>query len=118
MIDILCGVMSGANWGPFVPPFPFTLKTPGRRVGKGLGHLFGAFKIGAFIDPDEFKCQIDEWIAVLRATKPSHDAERVLIPGDPERQSAAVRAVEGIPLESFVVADLRHVASRTSIPFD
>ena len=21
MVDILCGVLSGANWGPFVPPF-------------------------------------------------------------------------------------------------
>jgi L-2-hydroxycarboxylate dehydrogenase (NAD+) len=118
MIDILCGVLSGANWGPFVPPFPYPLKTPARRVGKGLGHLFGAFKIEAFIDPDLFKCRIDEWIAVLRATKPAPDAETVLIPGDPERQTAAVRAVDGIPLKSSVVAELRHVSFCTSIPFE
>jgi LDH2 family malate/lactate/ureidoglycolate dehydrogenase len=101
-----------------VPPFPYTLKTPAHRVGKGLGHLFGAFKIGAFIDPDEFKSRIDEWIAVLRATKASPDAKGVVIPGDPERQTAAVRVVDGIPLSDFVVAELRQVASRTSIPFD
>ncbi|HXM49775.1 MAG TPA: Ldh family oxidoreductase [Pyrinomonadaceae bacterium] len=118
MIDILCGVLSGANWGPFVPPFPFTLKTPARRVGKGIGHLFGALKIEGFIEPDEFKRGIDEWIAVLRATRPSPGAERVLIPGDPERQAAAVRVVDGIPLGHLVVEELRQVSSRTSIPFE
>ena len=47
MIDLLCGVLSGANWGPFIPPFPHYLKQPEHSVGKGLGHLFGAFRIDA-----------------------------------------------------------------------
>lgn len=47
MIDLLCGVLGGANWGPFIPPFPHYLKQPERSVGKGLGHLFGAFRIAA-----------------------------------------------------------------------
>jgi L-2-hydroxycarboxylate dehydrogenase (NAD+) len=118
MIDILCGVLSGANWGPFVPPFPFTLKTPARRVGKGLGHLFGALKIAGFIDPEEFKKQIDEWIITLRSTKPAPGTDGVLIPGDPERAAAALRSVEGIPLLNSVVEELRHVAARTSLKFE
>lgn len=118
MIDILCGVLSGANWGPFVPPFPYTLRTPARRVGKGLGHLFGALKLEGFIDPGEFKSQIDEWISAMRATRPTPDADAVLIPGDPERRAAAVRSVEGIPLLPSVVEELRYVAARTSVPFE
>jgi hypothetical protein len=29
-------------------------------VGKGIGHFFGAMRIDAFIDADEFKAKVDE----------------------------------------------------------
>jgi hypothetical protein len=32
---------------------------------------FGAMQIDGFIDEDEFKKQIDEWIRVFRSTKPA-----------------------------------------------
>ena len=118
MVDILCGVLSGANWGPFVPPFALRQEIPTRSVGKGIGHFFGALRIDGFIDPDEFKRQIDEWIRVFRATRPPRARSGVLIPGDPERQAEAVRSRDGVPLVSAVVNDLREVAARTDIPFD
>jgi hypothetical protein len=42
MVDILCCVLRGANWGPFAPPFALRQEIPERSVGKGIGHLFGA----------------------------------------------------------------------------
>ena len=69
MVDILCGVLSGANWGPFTPPFALRQDIPSRSVGLGIGHFFGALRIEGFIDPDEFKRQIDDWIRVFRATR-------------------------------------------------
>ena len=44
MVDILCGVFSGANWGPFVPPFTLRdgVNASDKRVGKGIG-LFDIF---------------------------------------------------------------------------
>jgi LDH2 family malate/lactate/ureidoglycolate dehydrogenase len=101
-----------------VPPFPFTLQTPARRVGKGLGHLFGAMKIEAFIDAEEFRRQVDDWINTIRATRPAQGTVGVLVPGDPEREAAAVRRVDGIPLLNSVVEELRYVAARTSVPFE
>lgn len=118
MIDILCGALSGANWGPFVPPFPYHLPTQERRVGKGIGHLFGAFRIDGFIEPEEFKRQIDAWVRAMRATKPAPGTSGPLIPGDPEREAEAARSRDGIPLLLPVVEDLRNVAARTQIPFD
>ena len=44
---------------------------PERGVGKGIGHFFGAMQIDGFIDKDEFKKQIDEWIHVFRGAKPA-----------------------------------------------
>jgi L-2-hydroxycarboxylate dehydrogenase (NAD+) len=118
MVDILSCVLSGANWGPFAPPFALRQEVPLRSVGKGIGHAFGAMRIDGFIDADEFKSQMDDWVRTFRATKPTPDTPGVVIPGDPERQTAAKRRVTGIPLLPAVVADLRDIATRTGIPFE
>ena len=118
MVDVLSTVLSGANWGPFAPPFALRQETPERSVGKGIGHFFGAMRIDAFIDVDEFKAQIDDYVRVLRATKPAPGTEGPLIPGDPEREAETQRAKAGIPLVMPVVDDLRDIASRTGIAFD
>src|SRR5712675_749638 len=91
MVDVLCGALSGANWGPFTPPFALRQETPKRSVGKGIGHAFGAMRIDGFIDPVEFKTQMDDWVRTFRATKPAPGTPGVVIPGDPERQTSAER---------------------------
>lgn len=118
MIDILSGPLSGANWGPFTPPFTLKYDEPTREVGKGLGHFFGAMKIEAFIDTNEFKRQMDDWIRTFRATKPAPGTSGPLIPGDPEREAEAVRRKEGVPLVSSVVDDLRAISEATGVPFE
>jgi len=118
MIDLLSGVLSGANWGPFAPVFTTEFEEPPRRVGIGLGHLFGAMRIDAFIDPDEFKRQVDDWIRTFRQTKPAPGTDGPIIPGDPEREAESVRRESGIPLVAAVVEDLREVAEISGVPFD
>jgi L-2-hydroxycarboxylate dehydrogenase (NAD+) len=118
MVDVLCGVLSGANWGPFAPPFALRQEIPTRSVGKGIGHYFGAMRIDGFIDPDSFKRQIDEYVRVFRATKPAPGTSGPLIPGDPERQAERERCKSGIPLLMPVVEDLRAISKATGIPFD
>jgi len=118
MVDMLCCVLSGANWGPFAPPFALQQEIPDRSVGKGIGHFFGAWRIDGFIDPDEFKSQVDQWIRAFRATKPAAGTDGPLIPGDPERQAEAVRRRDGIPLVMPVVEDLRQISRKTGVPLD
>src|SRR5437016_6418777 len=48
MVDVLCGVLSGANWGPFAPPFALRQEIPKRSVGEGIGHFSGAMRIDGF----------------------------------------------------------------------
>jgi L-2-hydroxycarboxylate dehydrogenase (NAD+) len=111
-------VLSGANWGPFAPPFALRQEIPERSVGKGIGHFFGAMQIEAFIDTDEFKRQIDDWIRTMRATKPQPGTDGVQIPGDQERWAEEIRSKEGIPLVLPLVEELRDISQRTKIPFD
>jgi LDH2 family malate/lactate/ureidoglycolate dehydrogenase len=116
MVDVLSAVLSGANWGPFVPPFALRQEIPTRSVGKGIGHFFGALRIDAFIDQDEFKRQIDELVRTLRKTRPAPGTAGPLIPGDPEREAEAIRRREGIPLVAAVVDELRDISRQTGIP--
>ena len=118
LIDILSGVLSGANWGPFTPVFTTDFEEPPRSVGVGLGHLFGAMRIDAFIEPLEFKRQIDDWIRTFRKTSPAPGTDGPLIPGDPEREAESQRKASGVPLVSAVVSDLRAVSVMTGVPFD
>jgi L-2-hydroxycarboxylate dehydrogenase (NAD+) len=118
MVDILSCVLSGANWGPFAPPFALRQEMPQRSVGKGIGHFFGAMRIDGFIDPDKFKTQIDDYIRVLRATKPAPGTHGPLIPGDPEREAEQLRRKHGVPLILPVLEELRDISGKTGIPFD
>ena len=120
LVDILTGVLSGANWGPFTPAFALRqgVEASDRKVGLGIGHFFGALRIDGFMDPDEFRGRMDEWVRVFRATKPAAGTPGVVIPGDPERKAEVERRVTGIPLGPAVVADLLDIATRTGIAFD
>jgi LDH2 family malate/lactate/ureidoglycolate dehydrogenase len=118
MVDVLSGALGGANWGPFTPPFALRQEIPGRSVGKGIGHFFGSMRIDGFIEPDEFRRQIDDVVRTLRATRPAPGTSGPLIPGDPERDAEVVRRRDGIPLVVPVIEDLRDVAKHTGIPFD
>jgi LDH2 family malate/lactate/ureidoglycolate dehydrogenase len=118
MVDILCCVLSGANWGPFAPPFALFEETPTESVGKGIGHFFGAMEIDGFEDVDVFKKRIDHWIEVFRSTKPAAGHEAVLIPGDPEHQAEKIRSKNGIPVIDAVVEDLKEISRMTKVGFE
>ncbi|WP_034256668.1 Ldh family oxidoreductase [Adhaeribacter aquaticus] len=115
MVDILCAVLSGANWGPFASPFAIHVAPPQREVGKGIGHFFGAYDIEGFRDKDEFKRQIDDWVQTMRGSKPQPGQKEVLIPGDPERRAYEQLMKEGINLNKEVVSSLEEVARHTGI---
>ena len=40
VVDIFSAVLSGANYGPWVPPFPAYVPMPENMPGEGIGHFF------------------------------------------------------------------------------
>lgn len=117
IVDIFSAVLSGANYGPWAPPFVSFLAPPADPVGEGLGHFFGAMRVDAFRPAAEFKDHMDNWISRFRNTTPVSDAQPVLIPGDPEREMQALRLREGIPVLLPVVKDLQAVAQKFNLNF-
>ncbi|MBX2967340.1 MAG: Ldh family oxidoreductase [Cyclobacteriaceae bacterium] len=115
MVDILSAVLSGANYGPWVPPFVAFLQPPADPVGSGIGHFVGAMRIDAFRPVHEFKQHMDNWIKRFRSAKTTEGHDHVLIHGDPEREMKEKRTKEGVPLNPKVVDDLKELAARLNL---
>jgi LDH2 family malate/lactate/ureidoglycolate dehydrogenase len=118
IVDIFSAVFSGANFGPFVPPSVAYLPVLENKVGDGTGHFFGAIRIDAFQTPEEFKSKMDKWILTFRSAKPAGGQERVLIPGDPEREAEERIMKEGICIFPAIEKDLVSIAQEMGIDFE
>ncbi|MFW5944191.1 MAG: Ldh family oxidoreductase [Bacteroidota bacterium] len=118
IVDIFSAVLSGANFGPFVPPQVPFLAPPETQVGLGLGHFFGAMRIDAFQEKEEFKNRMDKWMETFRKAENIGGQPEVMIPGDPERRMEEKTAREGIELLDSVKKNLRELADKMGIDFE
>jgi LDH2 family malate/lactate/ureidoglycolate dehydrogenase len=115
IVDIFSALLSGANYAPWVPPFPAYVPMPSQQPGKGIGHFLGAMRVDAFRPAREFKAAMDHWIRGFRNARTIPREEKVLIPGDPERLFETERMQNGIPLLEAVISDLHSLSEKFGI---
>jgi LDH2 family malate/lactate/ureidoglycolate dehydrogenase len=88
---------------------------PEQQPGKGIGHFFGAMRIDAFRPAEDFKIHMDNWIKGFRSCKTIPGQEKVLVPGDPEREFEQYRIKNGIPLLELVSEDLKELGIKLGV---
>jgi len=115
IVDMFSAILSGANYAPWVPPFPAYVPMPAEQPGKGIGHFFGAMRIDAFRPPEAFKKDMDHWIGGFRKARTAGNEKQVLVPGDPEREIERERIQQGIPLAGSVFDELKELGARFSV---
>lgn len=118
IVDIFSGVLSGASFGPWVPPIASYQAVSDDMPGIGTGHFFGAMRIDAFRPAEEFKLLMDKWIERFQASTTVPGREQVLIPGDPERVFEDLYSREGIPVIDEEVTDLQELAKKLNIEYN
>lgn len=111
-VDILSGVLSGANYGPWVPPFVAYLQPVAGQPGNGIGHFVGAMRVDGFRPAAEFKTHMDNWIARFKHAQRIDEHQGVIIPGEPEAEATRHRQSDGIPLVDAVLRDLQALADK------
>ena len=134
MVDILCAVLSGGNWGPTVGLFTTndvnygdvtkgkdghaneTTGEPEIQRVNGIAHFFGAMRINGFRPVTEFQRTMDLWIKTFRSCPPISEEQPVMIPGDPELEASIERGKNGIPVKLSVCCDLQDIANELDIP--
>jgi LDH2 family malate/lactate/ureidoglycolate dehydrogenase len=109
MIDILTGVLTGAEFGAQMPRM-YDDPQPQR-----VGHMFSAISIEAYMPVSEFLSRMDEKERETREGPPAPGFERVSMPGDGTHERTATHRESGIPLTAEVYADLLSAAERYGV---
>jgi len=87
MIDAIAGGLSWAGCSAEEP-------TRG-----GSGYLALAIKIDSFIDPDEYKREIQKLADWVKSSPLMPGAKKIYVPGEVEEESRQRRLAEGVPVE-------------------
>ncbi len=118
VVDIFSALLSGANFGPFVPPSVAYLPVLEAKTGEGTGHFFGAMRIDAFRSAAEFKSTMDKWIDTVKSAQPAEGQTEVLVPGEPERRKEEKISKEGIHVITPIAIEMKEIADELGIEFE
>jgi LDH2 family malate/lactate/ureidoglycolate dehydrogenase len=105
MIEVLAGVLSGANIGPAVGDLYDNLDEP-----QGVGSFIHLVDVSAFLPREQFLERIESFIDAIKATASPENGSEVLVPGELEARTAALRSRDGVPLSADVLEALDRVA--------
>jgi L-2-hydroxycarboxylate dehydrogenase (NAD+) len=103
MIEIMAGPLVNASYGKSVTG------TANPEVTCTKGDLIAAIDPSKFVDMDDFKRDVDEFVAEIKATP------NVMIPGDFEVMNVKRHQEEGIPLDETLLNQLREIAANLDV---
>jgi LDH2 family malate/lactate/ureidoglycolate dehydrogenase len=118
VVDLLSGVLPGAAFGPWVPPFVAFLDPKPGSIGKGIGHFFSVLDIESFTDVSEYNLAIEKWIETFKNAKPLDPTVELMVHGEPEWRTKENRSTHGIPLNEKVYHSLVHLAKELHLSFN
>jgi LDH2 family malate/lactate/ureidoglycolate dehydrogenase len=118
MVDILCCVLSGANWGPFAPPVRAAPGNPGAQRRQRHRPLFRRHADRRLHRQRRVQKTARRLDQSLSQHQTGARNQRPVDSGDPEREAEAIRSKDGIPLIKPVVDDLLDISQKTGIPFE
>ncbi len=111
MVDIFSGVLSGAAFGSGVG-------STARDAPANVGHFFGAVRIDAFRDAQEFKADLDRLMRMMKDAPKAAGQERIYIHGEKEFELTEKNLRQGVPLLTEVVKGLQEAGEIVGVPFD
>ena len=112
-IDLLCGVMTGSNYGAHFPGnLADNLETP-----TDVGSVFAAIDVDSFMDLPEFKARVDKALQEMKGSTKAEGNRRIYVPGEIEFEMKAERLKNGIPIPEPVVKDFVALGEELGVPF-
>ncbi|MBO7090104.1 MAG: Ldh family oxidoreductase, partial [Lentisphaeria bacterium] len=78
-------------------------------------HFFGAIKISAFTDPQEFRRNMDDLLGKIRNSPRAEGCERIYVPGEKEFESEERNNRNGIPVDRKSYENLKKIAEKYQI---
>jgi LDH2 family malate/lactate/ureidoglycolate dehydrogenase len=112
-VDLLCGVLTGSNYGTHFPGFLADNMVEPTDVGS----VFAAINIESFMDLPEFTAAMDKALEEIRTSPRAAGVNRIYIPGEIEFKMKAERLANGILIPEAVVRDFVALGHELAIPF-
>lgn len=112
LMDLMSGVLTGANFGGDVKSLYFDHSEP-----QNVGHLFFAIKPDLFMSLEDFDARMDEFYERIKKLPRAANVDEVMLPGEPEERREAQRRKEGVPITTNVIDDLTKEGARIGLVF-
>ena len=114
MIDVLCGVLTGASFATHV----VDLYDKGSEV-QDVGHFFLAIAVDAFMPMHVFKERLNQFTTEIREQPRMPGVDRIYLPGELEFESARRAEEQGVALGEGGWDELNQLARRWNVsPFE
>jgi len=98
MVDILCGIYTGMQFGREIPSM---YKSPIDKP-RHLGQFYMVIRVDGVVNKSDFLSKMQIMSDEVRS-EPAVKGEEVMMPGDPEIKTSRIRMKEGIPLDDVTV---------------
>ncbi len=108
MVDVLCGVLSGAATG---------LSVDVVKEKPNVGHFFMAIDPSAFRPLDEFKRDMDRLARELKDSPKAEGQARIYVHGEKSFAKMEKYRKEGIPLGPKVVEEMKKIGVDLEVPW-
>jgi len=102
MVEILCSIMTGMNYGPHISKMFEKLENK-----RHLGQFVSSLNISAFQEVDVFKERMSLLVNELRNEPTLEPGKQVMVADDPQKRNFARRSKEGIPVTEAELAQFR-----------
>jgi uncharacterized oxidoreductase len=103
VVEILAGIVARAGYA-----------RPGAaRFSNGTFII--AIDISAFLDPGQFRTEVDDLLQYVKSAPKASGVEAILYPGEPEDQERQRREQDGIPLDDETWQQIRTLAQDLGI---
>jgi LDH2 family malate/lactate/ureidoglycolate dehydrogenase len=112
-IDILCGVLSGAEFGPYLGNMWNDFVKP-----QNVGHFFSCIDISKFLALDAFKETVTRIKGEIKALPKNPGVAEIFMPGEIEWNRAAERREKGVPVPEKVYQELKQLGEKYRVAFD
>jgi LDH2 family malate/lactate/ureidoglycolate dehydrogenase len=114
MVEVLAGVLTGAqygiNLGSFVPP-DYTKPL-------GFGHIIMAINIESFMTKDEFELRLKDLVKMIKESPRAEGFNEIFVPGEIEYRRNSQAQVEGVKLKETTLKILKDLCKKYHLEED
>ncbi len=113
MMEVMCGILSGAEFGPHINHFWKDFEHP-----QNVGHFFSALDISKFVGVKEFKQRLSQMVKEMKELPLGRGMDAIYMPGEIECNRRRERTEQGIDLSDSVYMELKALADEYKVEFD